>query len=145
MFYKLIRLLVVLVSLLYSFTLFANECVKFRETLKQHSFWEPPQSENYIGYGFIPSYKYDEQKDDWDYVFDEHGLKIQQIYFNSPSWDAALLGKEDQKVNSRNPDLRITHIDEAHKGPVRRIEPFDIMYQVLANTIGVRYQSTGAG
>ena len=112
MFYKLIRLLVVLVSLLYSFTLFANECVKFRETLKQHSFWEPPQSESYIGYGFVPSYKYDEEKDDWDYDFDEHGLKIQQIYFNSPSWNAALLGKEDQKVNSRNPDIRITHIDE---------------------------------
>ena len=81
MFYKLIRILAVLVSLLSSFTLFANECVKFRETLKQHAFWEPPQSESYIGYGFVPSYKYYEEKDDWDYDFDEHGLKIQQIYF----------------------------------------------------------------
>ena len=96
---KLIRSLVVFASLLCSFTLFANECVKFRETLKQHSFWEPPQSESYTGYGFVPLYKYDEEKDDWDYDFDEHGLKIQQIYFNSPAWDAALVGEEDQKIN----------------------------------------------
>jgi len=111
-FYKLIRLLVVLVSLLYSFTLFANECVKFRETLKQHAFWEPPQSESYIGYGFVPSYKYDEEKDEWNLDLDEHGLKIQQIYVDTPAWDVALLGEKDQQVNSRNSNIRITHINE---------------------------------
>jgi|ETNmetMinimDraft_35_1059890.scaffolds.fasta_scaffold37820_1 hypothetical protein len=112
MFYKLIRLLAVLVSLLSSFTLFANECVKFRETLKQHAFWEPPQSESYIGYGFAPSYKHDEEKDEWNLDLDEYGLKIQQIYFDTPAWDVALLGEKDQQVNSRNSNIRITHIDE---------------------------------
>ncbi|SVE55192.1 uncharacterized protein METZ01_LOCUS508046, partial [marine metagenome] len=112
MFYKLIRLLAVLVSMLYSFTLFANECVKFRETLKQHAFWEPPQSESYIGYGFVPSYKYNEEKDEWNLDLDEHGLKIQQIYVDTPAWDVALLGEKDQQVNSRNSNIRITHIDE---------------------------------
>jgi len=48
-------------------------------------------TENYIGYGFVSEYLYDEDEEQYNYVVDDKGFKINRIYPESPSYEAALL------------------------------------------------------
>ena len=108
---------IVLILLFLSNALSANECLNLQNALKNIPLWTSP-TESYIGYGFEPDYQWDESNEQWDYVIDDIGLKINKIYPESSSYDAGLLGMTDKITDGietpylSNESIRITHINE---------------------------------
>ena len=95
-----------------TFSVNANECLNVKNALKENALWDIP-TDNYIGYGFLPEYQYDEIKEDFFYDLDEKGLKLNKIYPESPSYDVGLLGMyDDTRTNLVNQDIRVTHIND---------------------------------
>jgi len=89
----------------------ANECLNLQSALKDNTFWTMP-TENYIDYGFLPAYEWNEDEKQNNYAVDDNGLIINQIYPESPSYDVALLGMFDENItNLVNENIRITHIN----------------------------------
>ena len=67
--------------------------------MKENALWDAP-TENYIGYGFVPEYLYDEDEEQYNYVVDDKGFKINRIYPESPSYEEALLGMYDEQTTN---------------------------------------------
>ena len=104
-----------IILLFIAYSVNANECLNLQNALKENAFWDTP-TEKYIGYGFVPEYLYDEDEEQYNYVLDDKGLKINKIYPESPSYEAALLGMgvlyDVVTANLINQDIRVTHIND---------------------------------